>query len=102
VGIAPTGRLVRVLVYIPTSSLTGIAWSLPRSAVLFRQTCRNMPGFTGPMTGPSNTRIARGSIPASAIASEQSDQEEEASERPMVFVSHIRAPDERILRSPSR
>ena len=32
-GIAPTGRLVRVSVYIPTSSLTGIAWSLPRSAV---------------------------------------------------------------------
>ena len=29
VGIAPTGRLIRVLVYIPTSSLTGMAWSLP-------------------------------------------------------------------------
>jgi hypothetical protein len=27
-GLAPTGRLFRVLVYIPTSSPTGIAWSL--------------------------------------------------------------------------
>jgi hypothetical protein len=55
VGIAPTGRLIRVSVYIPTSSLTGIAWSLPRSAVLFRQTCRIMPGFTGPMSGPKGS-----------------------------------------------
>ena len=29
VGLAPTGRLIRVLVYIQTSSPTGIAWSLP-------------------------------------------------------------------------
>jgi hypothetical protein len=29
VGLAPTGRLFRVSVYIPTSSPTGIAWSLP-------------------------------------------------------------------------
>jgi hypothetical protein len=43
VGIAPTGRLVRVLVYIPTSSLTGIAWSLPRSAVLRILSCRDLP-----------------------------------------------------------
>jgi len=34
VGIAPTGRLIRVLVYIPTSSLTGIAWSLPQQRIL--------------------------------------------------------------------
>ena len=57
VGIAPTGRLIRVLVYIPTSSPTGIAWLLPRSAVLFRQTCRNMPGFTDTLTCPVNASI---------------------------------------------
>jgi hypothetical protein len=28
-GLPPTGRLIRVLVYIPTSSPTSIAWSLP-------------------------------------------------------------------------
>ena len=28
VGLAPTGRLIRVLVYIQTSTPTGIAWSL--------------------------------------------------------------------------
>jgi hypothetical protein len=65
-----------------------------------------MPRFTGPMTDPmagqNNTRIAQGSVPASAIANQQSDQEDEASKKLTVFRSHIRAPDERILRSPSR
>ena len=28
-GLAPTGQLIEVLVYIQTSSPTGIAWSLP-------------------------------------------------------------------------
>jgi hypothetical protein len=65
VGLAPTGRLIRVSVYIPTSSLTGIAWSLPRSAVLFRQTCRNMPGFIDTLTGLIDTqRLPRGQPPA--------------------------------------
>ena len=61
-----------------------------------------MPGFTGPLTGPDNTRTAQGSIPVSAIANQQSDQEEQAPEKLTVFMSHIRTPDERILRSPSR
>ena len=46
VGLAPTGRLIRVSVYIPTSSLTGIAWSLPRSAVHTGKhagLCRDLP-----------------------------------------------------------
>jgi hypothetical protein len=34
VGLAPSGRLIRVSVYIPTSSPTGIAWSLPRQRTL--------------------------------------------------------------------
>jgi hypothetical protein len=48
VGIAPTGRLVRVLVYIPTSSLTGIAWSLPRKCILRPQRETGVTGIPQP------------------------------------------------------
>ena len=43
VGLAPTGRLIRVLVYILTSSPTGIAWSLPPTPHVGPFNCPSLP-----------------------------------------------------------